>query len=84
MNKEGLELELGPPPVPSLGVVSNRVADPHPDPLNFYIIFYLIPYIQIKSLRIRNSLIFRSFSIRINSINLKIFSVLFIYLLNKF
>ena len=30
---EDLELELGPPPVPALGVVSDRVAGPHPDPL---------------------------------------------------
>ena len=28
-----LQLELGPPPVAALGVVADRVAGPHPDPL---------------------------------------------------
>ncbi len=32
-NEEDLELELGPPPVTALGVVSDGVAGPHSDPL---------------------------------------------------
>jgi len=31
--EEDLQLELGPPPVPALGVVPDRVSGPHPDPL---------------------------------------------------
>lgn len=42
MWKEKSELELGPPPVASLGVVSDRVASSHPHPLGDRPVLFLL------------------------------------------
>ncbi len=49
-DREDLELELGPPPVPALGVVSDCVAGPHPDPLgNGTILLQLLGELGLNS-----------------------------------
>ena len=57
---EDLELELGPPPVPALGVVSDRVPGLHPDPLrNRTILLQLLGQLRFDT----ESLVGRHFNV---------------------